>query len=60
MGNVVGANIANITLVVGSAAALRTMRIGREMLERDGYTYTDFAPLSQSINSLTAQYSHSY
>ncbi len=37
LGNVVGANITNITLVVGGAAALRTIPIAREMLERDGY-----------------------
>lgn len=37
LGNVVGANIANITLIIGGAAALRAMPITREMLERDGY-----------------------
>ncbi len=37
LGNVVGANVANITLIVGGAAALKTMPIAREMLERDGY-----------------------
>ena len=36
-GNVVGANIANITLVVGGAAIFCTMPISKEMLERDGY-----------------------
>lgn len=37
LGNVVGANIANITLIVGGAAALRSLSIEKEMLERDGY-----------------------
>jgi len=37
MGNIAGANVANITLIIGLAAVIRTIRIEREMLERDGY-----------------------
>ena len=37
LGNVVGANIANITLIVGGAATLRNMQIEKTMLQRDGY-----------------------
>lgn len=37
LGNIVGSNVANITLIVGAAAALRAMPIEKQMLERDGY-----------------------
>jgi hypothetical protein len=37
LGNVVGANIVNITLIVGGAAVLRNMQIEKAMLQRDGY-----------------------
>jgi cation:H+ antiporter len=36
-GNVVGANVANLTLVIGSAAVLGTIALQRETFERDGY-----------------------
>lgn len=37
IGNVVGSNIANIALIVGVAAVIRTIKISKEMLKRDGY-----------------------
>jgi cation:H+ antiporter len=37
LGNVIGSNVANITLIVGGAAVLRAMPIEKVMLERDGY-----------------------
>lgn len=37
LGNVIGANIANLTLVIGGAAVLGTVILQRETLERDGY-----------------------
>jgi len=37
LGNVVGANIANLTIIIGSAAVLSTIAVQREMLERDSY-----------------------
>jgi cation:H+ antiporter len=37
MGNIVGADIANLSLIVGIAAMKGAIRTDREMLERDGY-----------------------
>jgi cation:H+ antiporter len=37
LGNIVGANVTNLTLIVGGAAALRAMPVAKAMLERDGY-----------------------
>lgn len=37
IGNVIGANIANLSLIVGIAAVIKPIKIDEEMLERDGY-----------------------
>jgi cation:H+ antiporter len=37
MGNIVGADIANLSLIVGIAAMIAPIRTDTEMLERDGY-----------------------
>lgn len=37
MGNIIGANIANIGLVVGIAAIISVIKTKNEMIERDGY-----------------------
>ncbi len=37
MGNIVGADIANLSLIIGIAAMIAAIRTDTEMLERDGY-----------------------
>jgi len=37
MGNIVGANIANIGLIIGIAAVITALKTRKHMLERDGY-----------------------
>ena len=37
MGNIVGADIANLSLIIGIAAIIGTIKTDTEMLERDGY-----------------------
>lgn len=37
VGNLIGANIANLSLIVGIAALLGTIKVNEDMLKRDGY-----------------------
>ena len=56
MGNVVGSNICNIALILGVSAALRALRVHRDIFRRDlpllvaaSLTVTGFYALNQGI-----------
>jgi len=58
IGNIVGANIANIGLIIGMAALVSVMVTKKEMLERDGYimTFSALVFLLFAINGVISRF----